>query len=140
MIDVQTLKLLDLTPRAIEEYLASPSTKLQALKETLKSKIAYLERRTAPVSQSEVLLSDDQSLYYFKQSLADLENSRIEGFELQRLAEKMRIKGKDDDNRELCDKFHASLANNNAQWKLVTDFMAELFEQMMQRVSAKDVR
>ena len=140
MTDAQTLKLLDLTPNALEEYETAPERKLQALKDALKNKIAYLERRAAPASQSEVLLSDDQASYYFKQSLADLESSRLEGFELQRLMEKVRAKGKDADNRELIDKFGASLATNNAQWKLVTDFMGELFEQMMQRMAAKDVR
>lgn len=139
MTDRETLRLLELTSQNMDDYLASPDSKLRDVKASLKAKIAYLEKRAATSAPPEVLLSDDQASYYFRQSLLDLENSRLEGFEIQRLLEKMKGKGKEADNRELAEKLSGSMATNNQQWKLVTEFMGELFDQVMQRLAARDV-
>lgn len=141
MIDKKTLELLNLTTQDIDEYIQNPAGKIKDLKTILKEKIGYLEKRQLSNTDPEPLLSDDQMSYYFKQSLIDLENNRLEGFEIHRLLETMKNKhkGKEHENHDLLEKFKNSLLTNNQQWKLVTDFMGELFEQVMHRMTAKDV-
>ena len=141
MLEYKTLGLLNINSMDLDEYARSPETKLKELSLSLKDKIHYLQKKVLTDKDTTSPIKEDQRLYYLKQSLMDLENNRQEGFELHKLLHKVnqRDKEKDCGTRELLEKFRNSLKTNDNQWKLVTDFMTELFEQNAQSMVQKDV-
>ena len=140
MLERKTINLLDLNPQDLDEYTQNPDQKLKDLKTSLKEKINFLQKKCL-YKESSSAINEDQMLYYFKQGLSDLENNRSEGIELTKILNKVKHqnKAKGEGSRELLDKFKTSLKTNDQQWKLVTDFMTELFEQAIQCMARKDV-
>lgn len=142
MLEKKTLHLLDISSQDLEEYNMNPEAKIKEFRASLKQKINYFEKKGAANKISDSVLKENQISYYFKQSLMDLENNRLEGMEIRKIIAKIKRKGngKEAGAREIIDKFKNSLKTNDQQWRLVTDFMSELFEQVMQTMDRKDVR
>ena len=125
-------------PEADAEHRDSDMS-IEHLQKDLKQKQNHLEKKLVSSQKDELNINENQLFYYFNQCIADLENNKLEGIEINKLMNKIKKKSKAKETEGLMSKFKNSLKTNNNQWRFLIEFMNQLFGQMSLYLLEKDV-
>lgn len=139
MIESELFALLGLKTFENELEQKDSEKQLELLQKDLKQQLSYFEKKRATAQKDELNINENQLFYYFNQCIADLENNKLEGIEINKLMNKIKKKSKIKDNEGLVTKFKNSLKTNSNQWRFLIEFLNQLFGQMSLHLVEKDV-
>ena len=139
MIESELFALLGLKTFENELEQKDSEKQLELLQKDLKQQLGYFEKKRATAQKDELNINENQLFYYFNQCIADLENNKLEGIEINKLMNKIKKKSKIKDNEGLVTKFKNSLKTNSNQWRFLIEFLNQLFGQMSLHLIEKDV-